>query len=113
MDDADADARMAAIMAKMDAARVKRGLPPVNRVEPEELEPVPQPEPVPRRQSRGGVDWRTDAQKLKELVDGTGGSITRAEATAIMRKVRAARPARAADRTAVLAAIPAALRAGT
>jgi hypothetical protein len=89
---ADADTRMAVIMAKMDAARVKRGLPPVNPApEQESNQPsvVAEKGSVPHRQNRGG-DWRTDAKKLKELVDGTGGSITQAEASAVMRKVRVA-----------------------
>jgi hypothetical protein len=85
---ADNEAKLAELMAKMDAARVKKGEAPANRKEEVEFVPTPLPEIAPVRASRSAGDWRTDAKKLKELVDGTGGSITRAEASVVLRKVR-------------------------
>ena len=85
------DAKLAALMAKMDAARIKQGEAPANPKTDEELEPTPPPEILPERASRGAGDWRTNPGKLKELVDGTGGSISRAEACVVLQKVRADR----------------------
>jgi hypothetical protein len=82
------EAKLAALMAKMDAARIKKGEAPANPIPEVEPEPTPLPEILPERVSRGVGDWRTNPTKLKELVDGTGGSMSRAEASVVLQKVR-------------------------
>ena len=82
------EAKLAALMAKMDAARIKKGEAPANPILEVEPEPTPLPEILPERVSRGVGDWRTNPTKLKELVDGTGGSMSRAEASVVLQKVR-------------------------